>query len=271
MEANLTQKLSKYLLQGLIVSVVVFCIPKKSLKIGEVAGIALASAITFAVLDNFAGKVLSENFWADPTPSTMALTPEPTAPAAQTLAPLSQEEKDIINEHGICKSEVLGLGTPSPAQVAAVAVEAADISKKCISSAEKAMRFADEKWTGCMVDITKGANKKYDIPYFSNDCKKAADYYNIARETFNLGRDVIDDSTRYSIAVYEKAWGEMISQNQLSTDQNIRVHKEASTSSPIWTLAEMPGMSLAEYIRRNEEWKKMMQDRYHAHTSGPSA
>jgi ABC-type Co2+ transport system permease subunit len=47
------KRIVKYLVEGLIVSIVALVIPKKSLNIEEVIILALSSAATFAVLDTF--------------------------------------------------------------------------------------------------------------------------------------------------------------------------------------------------------------------------
>lgn len=43
----------KYLVEGLMVAIVAFCLPKKSLDIEEIALIALVAAATFSILDTY--------------------------------------------------------------------------------------------------------------------------------------------------------------------------------------------------------------------------
>jgi hypothetical protein len=47
------KKLIKYLVEGLIVAIVAFCVPQKSLNFDEIALIALSAAATFSILDVF--------------------------------------------------------------------------------------------------------------------------------------------------------------------------------------------------------------------------
>jgi len=59
---NITEfvkKVIKYLLEGLVVALVAYVIPKASLKVEEIVVIALTAAATFAVLDTFLPSVAS--------------------------------------------------------------------------------------------------------------------------------------------------------------------------------------------------------------------
>jgi ABC-type Co2+ transport system permease subunit len=51
--AEFTKRIIKYLVQGLIIAIVAFVLPKKSLNIEEILVIALTAAATFAILDVF--------------------------------------------------------------------------------------------------------------------------------------------------------------------------------------------------------------------------
>jgi ABC-type Co2+ transport system permease subunit len=51
--ADLVQKAIKYLVEGLMVAIAAFAIPKRSLNIDEVALIALTAAATFSILDTY--------------------------------------------------------------------------------------------------------------------------------------------------------------------------------------------------------------------------
>jgi threonine/homoserine efflux transporter RhtA len=51
--AEFIKRIVKYLVLGLIVAVISYIIPKKSLNIEEIAVVALSSASTFAILDTF--------------------------------------------------------------------------------------------------------------------------------------------------------------------------------------------------------------------------
>ena len=50
---ELIKKAIKYIVEGIIVALAAYVIPKQSLKIGEVVVIALTAAATLAVLDTF--------------------------------------------------------------------------------------------------------------------------------------------------------------------------------------------------------------------------
>jgi len=50
---ELIKRVIKYLVQGLMVAVVAFAIPKKVLHFDEIAIIALTAAATFSILDTF--------------------------------------------------------------------------------------------------------------------------------------------------------------------------------------------------------------------------
>jgi hypothetical protein len=47
------KRVIKYLVEGLMVAIVAFAIPKKSLALDEVALIALSAAATFSILDTY--------------------------------------------------------------------------------------------------------------------------------------------------------------------------------------------------------------------------
>lgn len=47
------KRIIKYLVEGLMVAIVAFAIPKKSLALDEVALIALSAAATFSILDTY--------------------------------------------------------------------------------------------------------------------------------------------------------------------------------------------------------------------------
>lgn len=47
------KRVIKYLVEGLMVAIVAFAIPKKSLSLDEVALIALSAAATFSILDTY--------------------------------------------------------------------------------------------------------------------------------------------------------------------------------------------------------------------------
>ena len=50
---ELLRRVLKYLVEGFMVSVAAFAIPKKSLQLDEVALIALTAAATFSILDTY--------------------------------------------------------------------------------------------------------------------------------------------------------------------------------------------------------------------------
>jgi ABC-type Co2+ transport system permease subunit len=50
---ELIKRIVKYVIQGLIVAIASFAIPKKSLNLEEIALIALSAAATFAILDTY--------------------------------------------------------------------------------------------------------------------------------------------------------------------------------------------------------------------------
>jgi hypothetical protein len=51
--AELIKRIIKYLVQGLMVALVAYAIPKQSLKLEEIALISLTAASTFAILDTY--------------------------------------------------------------------------------------------------------------------------------------------------------------------------------------------------------------------------
>jgi hypothetical protein len=54
---DLVMRVVKYLLEGIAVAVAAFVLPGKTLKVGEVAMIALVATATFAILDVYAPSV----------------------------------------------------------------------------------------------------------------------------------------------------------------------------------------------------------------------
>ena len=50
---EITKKLIKYLVEGLIVAIACFALPQKSLKLDEIALIGITAAATFSILDTF--------------------------------------------------------------------------------------------------------------------------------------------------------------------------------------------------------------------------
>jgi ABC-type Co2+ transport system permease subunit len=50
---ELTKRIIKYLVEGLIIAIAAYAIPKKSLNVEEIVVIGLTAAATFAVLDVF--------------------------------------------------------------------------------------------------------------------------------------------------------------------------------------------------------------------------
>lgn len=50
---ELVKRAIKYLVEGLMVSIAAFAIPKKSLNLDEIALIALTAAATFSILDTY--------------------------------------------------------------------------------------------------------------------------------------------------------------------------------------------------------------------------
>lgn len=50
---ELIKRIIKYLIEGLMVAIAAFAIPKKSLNLEEIALIALTAAATFAILDTY--------------------------------------------------------------------------------------------------------------------------------------------------------------------------------------------------------------------------
>ncbi|NBQ17943.1 hypothetical protein EBU24_06525, partial [bacterium] len=50
---ELIKRIVKYLIEGLMVSIAAFAIPKRSLNLEEIALIALTAAATFAILDTY--------------------------------------------------------------------------------------------------------------------------------------------------------------------------------------------------------------------------
>jgi hypothetical protein len=55
--SDLLMRVVKYVLEGLAVAVAAFVLPGKTLKVGEVAMIALVATATFAILDIYAPSV----------------------------------------------------------------------------------------------------------------------------------------------------------------------------------------------------------------------
>lgn len=55
--SELIQRVIKYLVEGFMVAVAAYAIPKKSLKMDEVALIALIAAATFSILDTYVPSV----------------------------------------------------------------------------------------------------------------------------------------------------------------------------------------------------------------------
>jgi ABC-type Co2+ transport system permease subunit len=51
--SELIKRVIKYLIEGLMVSIAAFAIPKRSLNLEEIALIALTAAATFAILDTY--------------------------------------------------------------------------------------------------------------------------------------------------------------------------------------------------------------------------
>jgi ABC-type Co2+ transport system permease subunit len=51
--AELIKRVIKYLIEGLMVAIAAFAIPKRSLNLEEIALIALTAAATFAILDTY--------------------------------------------------------------------------------------------------------------------------------------------------------------------------------------------------------------------------
>lgn len=50
---ELIKRIIKYLVEGLIISIAAYAIPKKSLNMEEIALLALTAAATFAILDTY--------------------------------------------------------------------------------------------------------------------------------------------------------------------------------------------------------------------------
>ena len=50
---ELVKRIIKYLIEGLMVAIAAFAIPKRSLNLEEIALIALSAAATFAILDTY--------------------------------------------------------------------------------------------------------------------------------------------------------------------------------------------------------------------------
>ncbi len=55
--SELIQRVIKYLVEGFMVAVAAYAIPKKSLRLDEVALIALIAAATFSILDTYVPSV----------------------------------------------------------------------------------------------------------------------------------------------------------------------------------------------------------------------
>ena len=51
--AELVERIVKYLIEGLMVAIAAFAIPKKSLNMEEIVLLALTAAATFAILDTY--------------------------------------------------------------------------------------------------------------------------------------------------------------------------------------------------------------------------
>lgn len=51
--SEVVKRIIKYLIEGIVVAIVAFAIPKQSLKIDEVLILALCAAATFSILDVF--------------------------------------------------------------------------------------------------------------------------------------------------------------------------------------------------------------------------
>ena len=50
---ELVKRIIKYLVQGLMVAIAAYAIPKQSLKLDEIALLALTAAATFSILDSY--------------------------------------------------------------------------------------------------------------------------------------------------------------------------------------------------------------------------
>ena len=51
--AELIKRVVKYMIEGLMVAIAAFAIPKRSLNLEEIALLALTAAATFAILDTY--------------------------------------------------------------------------------------------------------------------------------------------------------------------------------------------------------------------------
>ena len=51
--AELVKRIIKYLVEGLMVAIAAYAIPKQSLKVEEIALLALTAAATFSILDTY--------------------------------------------------------------------------------------------------------------------------------------------------------------------------------------------------------------------------
>jgi ABC-type Co2+ transport system permease subunit len=51
--AELVKRIIKYLVEGLMVAIAAYAIPKQSLKLDEIALLALTAAATFSILDTY--------------------------------------------------------------------------------------------------------------------------------------------------------------------------------------------------------------------------
>ena len=60
---ELVKRVIKYLVEGIVVALVAFAVPKKSLNVEEVVIIALTAAATFSILDVFIPVINNQMYW----------------------------------------------------------------------------------------------------------------------------------------------------------------------------------------------------------------
>jgi ABC-type Co2+ transport system permease subunit len=56
---ELIKRIIKYLVMGVMIAIVTFCVPKRSINMDEIILIALTAASTFAILDNYLPSISS--------------------------------------------------------------------------------------------------------------------------------------------------------------------------------------------------------------------
>ena len=90
--AELVKRAIKYIVEGLMVAIAAYAIPKQSLKVEEVVIIALTAAATFSVLDVF-------------VPSMASSEAQSTARRAHAIAPNQNSNGKLISKPELHKTQ----------------------------------------------------------------------------------------------------------------------------------------------------------------------